>query len=118
MIFHRTSIPYLAWKTDEIEEASNIYIRQVEEDGYTFVEGSVATKIMTADQPSDEYIVEGMKVFNKCAVHWQVMIFLTDLRPMDLLSRAFLLLGILWEHLYFFILPLNSGKINKCGRTL
>ncbi len=56
-----SSIPYLAWKTDgnDVDQPSVIWIRRVEEDGFTFDEASPQVEIMRADEPSDVLVAEG-----------------------------------------------------------
>ena len=43
-------------------EPSVIYMRRVEEDGFTFPEESPEVEIMRADDPSDQNVAEGMSL--------------------------------------------------------
>lgn len=61
LITFSDNLPYLVWKTDDnaVGQPSSIYMRRVEEDGVTFVDGSETFLLMSATEPSDSNIVEG-----------------------------------------------------------
>ena len=58
---NRSEKTYLSYKTDDnaIGQRSRIWLREVQEDGITFAENSLATLIMSADFPEDKLVVEG-----------------------------------------------------------
>ena len=59
ILFHRTNIPYLVWKNNNIVLHSTIVMREVNEDGYTFEENSPTFELMAADYLTDINVVEG-----------------------------------------------------------
>jgi len=63
----QTEQDYLIWKTDTLVplSISSVFIRELNEDGVSFKNGSQASKILQSDIPSEQGIVEGMWMMYK-----------------------------------------------------
>ena len=59
----------MVWKTDDNAilqaQESNIWIQEILEDGYTFVDGTEPVKLMSAERVKDQLIVEGPSLLYK-----------------------------------------------------